>query len=210
MYAGGRNEEIIGKVVKDIRKNIVIQSKIDQNIQSSKEAMEKSIDASLKALQTDYIDIMIIRGATTEKEVKNPVVMEVFPKVKEAGKIRACGFSCHSANAHEMLLIGIETGVYDVVMVPYNHAGNFHHTLYGIYSEWDQAALEKSFEKAAAKGIGITCMKTCSGGPLVTDENPQGSYQAGLKWLLRNKNVGTLAVGMGSIREINEDFGAMG
>lgn len=210
MYAGGRNEEMIGKVVRDIRKNIVIQSKIDQKIQNDREAMDKSINDSLKALQTDYIDIMIVRGATTEKAVRNPVVMEVFTKAKEAGKIRACGFSCHSANASEMLLAGIETGVYDVVMVPYNHAGNFRHTVYGIYSEWDQAALEKSFEKAAAKGIGILCMKTCSGGPIVTDDNPQGSYQAGLKWILRNKNVGVLAVGMGSFREVDEDFGAMG
>ena len=32
------------------------------------------IEDSLKALQTDYIDIMIIRGAATIEMVKNPVV----------------------------------------------------------------------------------------------------------------------------------------
>jgi predicted aldo/keto reductase-like oxidoreductase len=133
----------------------------------------------------------------------------VFTKAKEAGKIRACGFSCHSSNAHEMIKVGINTGVYDVIMIPYNHAGNFRHTVYGIYSEWDQDALEASFAEATAKGVGIICMKTCSGGPLKTGDNPRGSYQAGLRWILRNKNVSTLAAGMGSFREVDEDFGAM-
>ncbi|MFC1508643.1 aldo/keto reductase [Candidatus Omnitrophota bacterium] len=210
MYAGGRNEEMIGKVIRDVRKDIVIQSKIDQRIQNDAKAMEKSIDDSLKALQTDYIDIMIIRGATTPKAVKNNVVHETFAKAKKAGKIRACGFSCHSANAHEMLKLGVETGTYDAIMVPYNHAGNFRHTIYGIYSEWDQKTLEGEFEKAVAKGVAIICMKTCSGGPMKTGDNPRGSYRAGLKWILQNKNVGTAAVGMASFREIDEDFGAMG
>ncbi|MCE5250809.1 aldo/keto reductase [bacterium] len=210
MYSGGRNEELIGKVVKDIRKNIIIQSKIDQKIQSSKAAMEKSIDDSLRALQTDYVDIMLVRGATTEEAVKNPVVLETFVKVKEAGKIRFCGFSCHSANAHEMLRFGADTKVYDIGMVPYNHAGNFRHTVYGIYSEWDQVALEKSFEYAVSKGMGIVAMKTCSGGPFKADDNDPGSFPEGLAWILRNKNVGVMAVGMGSFREVEDDFGAMG
>lgn len=210
MYAGGRNEEIIGKVIEDIRKNIVIQSKIDQKIQNSKAAMEKSINDSMKALRTDYIDIMIIRGATTEKAVKNALVMEVFAKAKEAGKIRLCGFSAHSSNAHEMLRLAVETGVYDIGMVPYNHSGSFTHSVYGIYSEWDQDALEKSFENAVAKGMGIIAMKTCSGGPLKKEGDIRGSFRAGLKWILKNKNVSVMAVGMGSFREAEEDIGAMG
>jgi len=210
MYAGGRNEEMIGRVIKDIRKNIVVQSKIDQKIQHDKAAMEKSIDESLKALQTDYIDIMIIRGAPTEEAVKNPEVMEAFSKAKKAGKIRFCGFSSHSARSHEILKIGVETKFYDVAMVPYNHAGNFRHTIYGIYSEWDQDTLEKEFENATANGMSIICMKTCSAGPLKKEGETRGTYQAGLKWILRNKNISTMAVGMGSFREVIEDAGAMG
>ncbi len=209
MYAGGRNEEMIGRVIKDIRKDIIIQSKIDQNIQSDKAAMEKSIDESLKALQTDYIDIMIIRGASTEEAVKNPVVMEAFSKAKKAGKIRFCGFSSHTALSHKILQAGVETKFYDVAMVPYNHTGSFHHTIYGIYSEWDQDALEKQFENAVKQGMGIIAMKTCSAGPLKKEGETRGTYQAGLKWILRNKNVSTMAVGMASFREVNEDAGAM-
>ena len=209
MYAGGRNEEMIGKVIKDIRKDIVVQSKIDQKIQSDKAAIEKSIDDSLRALQTDYIDIMLIRGASTEEAVKNPVVMEAFSKAKEAGKIRFCGFSSHSPRSHEILRMGVDTGFYDVAMVPYNHSGSFTHVIYGIYSEWDQDSLEKEFEHAVAKGMGIIVMKTCSAGPLKKEGEVRGTYQASLKWILRNKNVSTMAVGMGNFREINEDVGVM-
>ena len=206
MYSEGRNEEIIGKVIEGIRKNVIIQSKIDQKTQEDKTAMEKSIDDSLKALRTYYIDILTIRGTTTEKAVKNPAVIEVFGKAKEAGK----GFSCHSTNSPEMLKIGVEMNVYDVAMIPYNHSGSFHHVEYGIYSEWDQDDLEQAFEHAAAHGMGIIYMKTCSDGPLKTQEDINGSFLAALKWILRNKNIGTMAVGMASFRELNEDVRAMG
>ena len=210
MYAQGRNEEMIGKVIRDFRKSIVIQSKIDQKIQRDKTAMEKSINDSLKALQTDYIDIMIIRGANSKDTINNPVVEEVFIQAKEAGKIRLCGFSSHSGESHKVLGMGIEAGFYDVAMVPYNHAGNFRHSVYGIYSEWDQKALEKGFEHAVTKGMGVIVMKTCSGGPLKKEGETRGTYQAGLKWNLRNKNISTMAVGMASFREVNEDVCAMG
>ncbi|MBN1291062.1 MAG: aldo/keto reductase [Candidatus Latescibacteria bacterium] len=209
MYAQGRNEEMIGKVIKDFRKDIVIQSKIDQKIQDDAQAMGKSIDDSLKALQTDYIDIMIIRGATSEKAVNNPVVREAFSKAKEAGKIRLCGFSSHSGESHKILRMGVDAKFYDVAMIPYNHAGNFRHTVYGIYSEWDQEALENEFKYAVSQGMSIIAMKTCSGGPLVKGDETRGSYQDALKWNLRNKDVSVMAVGMASFREVAEDVGAM-
>jgi len=209
MYAGGRNEELIGRVIKDIRKDVIVQSKIDQKIQNDAAAMEKSIDDSLKALRTDYIDIMIIRGATTAKAVTNPVVREVFEKAKKSGKIRRCGFSAHSSNAHEMLTLGANQGWYDVAMVPYNHSGSFTHSVYGIYSEWDQDALEKAFEFAVSKGMGVIAMKTCSGGPMITEGEPRGTFREALRWNLRNRNLSTMAVGMGSFREAEEDVAAM-
>ena len=210
MYAGGKNEEMIGKVIKDVRKEIIIQSKIDQKIQNDAAAMEKSINDSLKALRTDYIDVMVIRGATTEETIKNPLVMEMFEKAKKAGKIRLCGFSCHSVNSHEILRMGVELGYYDVAMVAYNHSGSYTHTVSGNYKEWDQDTLEKEFEDAVANGMSIISMKTCSGGPLKKEGDVKGSFAAGLKWILRNKNVSTMAVGMGSFREADEDIGAMG
>lgn len=209
MYSGGRNEELIGRIIESNRKSFVIQSKIDQKIQSDAAAMNASINDSLKALRTDYIDIMLVRGATTEKAVANEVVLDVFRKAKEAGKIRLCGFSDHSSSAPDMIRAGVDTGVYDVIMVPYNHSGSFTHSVYGIYSEWDQASLESSIEYAASKGKSIIAMKSCSGGPMAVDGEPRGTYRAALAWVLKNKHISSVVPSVASFREAEEDISAM-
>lgn len=209
MYSQGRNEEMIGRVIGASRKNYVIQSKIDQKIQRDAAAMMKSIDDSLKALKTDFIDIMLIRGATTEEAVKNDIVADVFAKAKQAGKIRLCGFSAHSANAPEMVRLGVDYGVYDVMMVPYNHTGSFTHSIYGIYSEWDQDALHESFALAASRGKSIVAMKSCSGGPRKEEGESEETYRSALKWALKNKHVSAVFPAIASFREAEEDIGAM-
>ncbi len=209
MYSRGRNENLIGRVIRDMRKELVIQSKIDQKIQNDADAMNRSIEDSLKALGTDYIDIMLIRGATTADRVANHTVFEVFSKAKAAGKIRLCGFSAHSANAAEMIRAGVDASVYDVILVPYNHSGSFTHSIYGIYSEWDQKALESSITHATEKGVNIIAMKTCSGGPLKREGEARGSYREALRWILKNKNIRTSIPAIASFREAEEDIGAM-
>ncbi|MDP2981903.1 MAG: aldo/keto reductase [Candidatus Latescibacter sp.] len=210
MYSEGKNEEIIGSVIKDIRKNMVIQSKIDQKLMGDREAMVKSIDDSLKALRTDFIDIMLVRGATSEEFVNDTILMEVFSKAKKSGKIRFCGFSSHAGSADQILRAGVKTKFYDVAMIPYNHAGHFTHSIYGIYSEWNQEAKEKEIADAVAAGMGILVMKTCSGGPRKEEGEPKETYRSALKWILRNKNVSSVVAGMGNFREVTEDTSAMG
>ena len=58
--------------------------------------MQASMDESLKALQTDYIDVMLIHGASTADIVNNEAVMEFFTAAKKKGQIRAFGFSSHT------------------------------------------------------------------------------------------------------------------
>ncbi len=211
MYAGGKNEEMIGKVVKDVRKNIIIQSKFSGSYKNDEKAIEKSINDSLRALRTDYIDIMLLHSAGSEDDITSSAVMEGMVKARKSGKIRFCGFSSHSSRAGELLRAAAKDKFYDVVMVPYNHAGHFHHTVYkGFYSEWDQGTLEKEIEHAVKNGIGIVAMKTCSAGTLAEKEGGKGSYQAGLKWILRNRNISTMAVSMGNISEVLENIKAMG
>ncbi|MHB9030502.1 MAG: aldo-keto reductase family protein, partial [Candidatus Latescibacterota bacterium] len=156
------------------------------------------------------IDVMLVRGATDEQFVNDPILMEVFRKAKESGKIRFCGFSSHAATADNVLRAGVKTGVYDVIMIPYNHAGNFTHSTYGIYSEWDQAAKEREIEAAAAAGIAVLAMKTCSGGPRKEEGEEKPSFRSALRWILRNKNVSAIVPGMGNFREVTEDVSAMG
>ena len=68
-YANGQNEVMVGEVIKAIRKDLIIQSKVKVRLNEKGESlqkgevkkrinviMEKSLSESLAALQTDYID----------------------------------------------------------------------------------------------------------------------------------------------------------
>ena len=209
MYANGKNEEMIGRVLQTVRKNLIIQTKFHRKFKNDKKAIEKSIDDSLKALRTDYIDIMLLHAASSAEELNAPEIYEALTKARKEGKIRYTGFSSHS-NQVEMLRIAEKSKFYDVAMIAYNHAGNFRHTVYeGFYQEWDQDALEKEIKNAAELGMGIVAMKTCSTAPHKEKRGPKGSYPDGLKWVLRNRNISTMAVWMDTFGEVDENVRAM-
>ncbi len=108
-----------------------------------------------------------------------------------------------------MLRTARESGVYNVAMVAYNHAGNYTHPNSGRFYEWDQASLEKEMEKAAAAGMGIVAMKTCAGGPRKEEGDSSPNYTSALRWILENPHVSTVVPGMANFRQIDEDVAAM-
>jgi hypothetical protein len=220
-YFRGQNEVMVGKVIKGIRQKVIIQSKMrirpsvrgkaldSQEIRKSlRTMMETSLNKSLHALQTDYIDIMLLHGASTTEVINDDTVMEFFLEAKRKGKIRACGFSSH-ANQLEMVRDANRSKFYDVIMVPYNHKGSYIHSRAGYHSEWNQSALEDELKKAEHNGIGIVAMKTCSGGPYSSDSVVKPTFKDALKWILSHSYISTMAVAMANIKEIKEDVQAM-
>ena len=100
MYSYFKNEEFVGKALKDLpRDKIVISDKFwceklpehhfaEEKL--SEAGIRKSLEGSLKRLQTDYVDIYIehqMDGGTEEQ------VAEVMGKLIKEGKIRAWGQS---------------------------------------------------------------------------------------------------------------------
>jgi len=170
--------------------------------------MYSSLKERLKALQTDYIDILLIHGANTVDIIEHEAVMDFFRVAKEKGQIRACGFSSHD-NQVELLKAANKSKFYDVIMIPYNHKGSYRHSKGGHYREWDQQALESELKKAERNNTGIIAMKTCSGGPYSPDGRSKPSYKAALKWVLNHSYVNTMAVAMGNVKEITENVQAM-
>ena len=208
MYAGGRNEELIGKVVRDIRKDIVLQSKFHRKLHDDPKAIEHSIEESLKALKTDYIDIMLYRWPESPEQLRSPAVEKAFARAKEKGTIRFGGFSCHE-NQAVMIGAALEAGFYDVALVAYNHAGNYIHPQSKRFYEWDQAALEIELGKAVERGMGIVAMKSCAGGPRKEQGESAPTYTASLRWLLENDLVDASVPAMANFRQVEEDVRAM-
>lgn len=97
-YGNGRSEEIIGEVLKDYdRHEVTIATKAAQDANNGYAPnndpafLTKQIDAALKRLQTDYIDIFYIHFPDEVTNKRDAV--EALVKAREAGKIRAIGLS---------------------------------------------------------------------------------------------------------------------
>lgn len=101
IYDNGANEEIVGKALKHRRKNIILATKVGNVIKPgggkdfdwnpSKKHILKSIDDSLKRLQTDYIDIYQLHGGTIDDPIDETI--EAFELLKQQGKILNYGIS---------------------------------------------------------------------------------------------------------------------
>ena len=209
MYSEGRNEELIGKVIRDIRKDIIIQSKFFRKYLTDTNQILESIDNSLRALKTDYIDIMLKQSAITRDELLAPPVLEAITRAKKAGKIRFSGFSTHD-NQAEMIREAVKSGFYDIVLVAYNHAGSYTHSVSKDYVEWDQAELEREINNAVRAGMGVIAMKTCSGGPYKYSGESRASYASALRKIFENKNITSVVPAMASFAQVDENVKAMG
>ncbi len=208
MYSEGRNEELIGRVIADVRKDIIIQSKFYREYLTDTGQILRSIDDSLRALRTDYIDIMLKQSAITRDQLYAPAVIEALTKAREAGKIRVVGFSTHE-NQAAMIREAVAGGLYEVALVAYNHAGNYTHSVSKDYLEWDQEELEREIANAVRSGMGVIAMKTCSGGPYAYPGERGPSYASALRKVLDNRNITAVVPAMASFREVSENIRAM-
>jgi len=144
-YFNGRNEVMLGKALQGRRDEVVIQSKIPLRLRRkegeplSPEALKRvakslraSLDASLKALATGRVEVMLLHGISSPSVLENETVRDFFRESRKKGMIRACGFSTH-ANQAAMLRSANKDAFFDVVMVTYNHKGSFRHSRSGAF-----------------------------------------------------------------------------
>lgn len=90
LYGGGHAEEIVGKAILGIRSQVIVASKINPE-NCSKNLISKALDASLKRLKTDYIDLYQIHWPNPR--VPFDETFEVLNKLIDQGKIRWIGLS---------------------------------------------------------------------------------------------------------------------
>lgn len=100
LYNKGLNETIVGKAIKSKRDQIILATKAGNQWRPDgsgwdwnpgKEYLLKAFDASLKRLQTDYIDLFQLHGGTIDDPIDE--VIEVFETLQKQGKIRYYGIS---------------------------------------------------------------------------------------------------------------------
>jgi len=94
-YGKGHAERILGAALTDVRDRVVLATKVSPNRLEYDQVLN-ACHASLKKLQTDYIDLYQIHwpsGSFGGKVVAVEETMAAMIKLKEQGKIRAIGVS---------------------------------------------------------------------------------------------------------------------
>jgi predicted aldo/keto reductase-like oxidoreductase len=194
MYEKGKSEEIAGAALKGRREKIVLASKTDA---LTKAEVFKDMDDSLKALQTDHVDVWHLHSRDTPESITDEAV-EACEMLKKQGKTRFMGVSAHDINAVVDKIVKI--GKFDVVQTTYS---------YPIGSHLRNASIKKLYDA----GIGVVAMKViiAVAGFIppkemrLKDEGPL----AAVKWVLMNPMISTTVPFAKNIAELEMNFRAM-
>lgn len=138
--AYGVSEQLLGKAFKDIRDKVVICTKAGHfksaDASGLRNEMDASVQESLKQLQTDYVDVFMSHNGNLEF-LANDDMADIYLNIKKRGIAKAIGVSVYTV---EEALVAINSGVWDVVQLPFNLMDQSHSV---------------AFEAAEKKGVGI-------------------------------------------------------
>ncbi|MBN2369609.1 MAG: aldo/keto reductase [Vicinamibacteria bacterium] len=210
-YQNGRNEEMVGGVFRELgaRDQVTIATKVfvehqrrDADWKTLKRFYLDTMDASLRRLQTDHVDVLYAHNMSSVAEIENRGVCEALTEIKQSKKARFIGFSTH-ANMSEVIESATRSGFYDVILSVFN------------YSLHDDRRLIEALAAAARKGIGVVAMKTqCQqawyrnhlGAKIDAFYEGEILHRALLKWVLQHEFVSTAIPGCTTLDQIETDF----
>ena len=119
-YQGGNNEKMIGSLLGNRRKNVIITTKVPTG---EVDAMQKTVEQSLVSLKTDHVDVLLLHGLKSEQEVNREDWKQLLEKLKKQGKTRFVGVSTH-ANMPEVIRAVARSKFYDAVLTTFNFKVN--------------------------------------------------------------------------------------
>ncbi|MCK8061049.1 MULTISPECIES: aldo/keto reductase [unclassified Fusibacter] len=180
----GASEELLGNALIGRRDQFYLATKSPAK---TKEAMAEEIEKSLKAFQTDYIDVYQCHFIKDLEQLSMITgeggAYEALLEAKKAGKIGHIGATAHNK---DVLLKAIESGLWETIQFPYNFV-----EIQGL----------DLFKRAHELGIGILVMKPLAGGAI---ENVNLSLQ----FILNNDHITVTIPGMESKEQVIQNAAA--
>ena len=142
----GNAQDRLGPALKPYRQKCFLACKTTKR---DAKGSSEELEASLKKLETDHVDLYQLHAMTTMDDVKQVFApggaMETFVKAKQDGKTRYLGFSAHS---QEAALAALDHFDFDSVLFPLN------------FPAWIKGKFgPKVYQRAKADGRGILALK---------------------------------------------------
>jgi predicted aldo/keto reductase-like oxidoreductase len=216
-YKGGRSEETLGRALAGMRDEVILASKVMAGADESRADFMASLEASLRRLRTDRIDVYFNHAVNSVDRIGNPEWPEFVALARKQGKIRWSGMSGHGGQLAECIDYALDHDLIDVMLVAYNFGQDPSFTQ-RFTARLDfvavQPDLPRLMKKARQKDVGVIAMKTLRGARL-NDMRPfekdGATYaQAAFRWVLAGPHVDALIVTMKSPEQVDEYLGASG
>ncbi|MCC5938343.1 MAG: aldo/keto reductase [Lunatimonas sp.] len=121
----GESERLMGIAFASKRDQVVISSKCrhfrDQKGQLPEsgeltQIIHRSVEESLLALRTDYLDLFMLHQAD-EEILQREEIIGAFLALKQSGKVRSIGASTYTVAEST---VAVESGIWQVVQLPFN------------------------------------------------------------------------------------------
>jgi aryl-alcohol dehydrogenase-like predicted oxidoreductase len=153
-HTGGESESIIGRWMKarSNRERVVIATKVGWEQGLSAAHVRTAVEASLKRLQTDYIDLY--QSHKDDPNTPFEETLSAYADLIRAGKVRAIGASNYSATRlQEARDVSARTGL------------PLYESLQPEYNLYDRAGYEAELEPLCSKeGLGVICYYALASG----------------------------------------------
>lgn len=180
--AYGTSEERLGRLLKGQRQDWVIIGKAGEEFEAGRSYhdftpahIEKSLTRSLKRLNTDYLDVLLLHSDGNDTDIlRDDVLIKTLQSFKERGLVRAVGASTKTVEGGLMAL-----ELLDIAMIAYNPA----------YREE-----EPVLDYAAAHGKGALLKKALSSGHIDQFEGAD-PVEAAMRFAFAHPGVTGLIVG---------------
>ena len=244
IYSGGASESILGEAIKGRRDKVLISTKATfrfddtpNNVGSSRFHLINAVDAALKRLGTDYIDLFQLHGFDARTPVAE--VLSTLDDLVRAGKIRYTGVSNFSgwhlqksldvadrygypryvANQAyysllnrdyewELMPLGLDQGVSAVVWSPLGWG-----RLTGKLRRGQPLPDQSRLHKTADKGPPVAdehLYRIVDALDAVAKETGKTIPQIALNWLLQRPTVATVLIGARNEEQLQQNLGAVG
>lgn len=195
------SQAILGEALKDHRGEICLVTKVET---TKPEEVRRAVEKSLKELQTDYLDILLIHGSPGLEQMSVEQAMKIhaeLAKLRAENITRFIGFSAHGYFDKALALIG--SGGFEMCMLSCGYMPRGHSS---VWTPRMTTLRDDCLARAHERGMGIVAMKVIGGGwlgrwsgYLVPGFDRQRLAQlpgSAIRHVLQDERVELLAIGM--------------